>query len=181
MRFRLRNCWGGGFSRKGKRFLTMLRFIWGMVETRFDCPSDIKARFVKMCAERDETPGAMMRNLMRHELKNWSSKKTRLVEVRDEQLLASLRLRVAKLWRDVKTWEDFIDLLARDQLLLKPAGGGLTYYSANNGSRLAKASDVGPSYSDMIRRFKCGFPGHTQPRIVDRVLNRVEEPLLFET
>ena len=150
-----------------------------MVETRFDCPPDIKARFVKMCAERDETPGAMMRYLMRQELKNWSGKKARTDDVRDEQLLASLRLRVAKIWSTSTSWDQFIQMLAQDELTLKPAGGGLSYF-ASNGDRLAKSSDVGPSYSDMIRRFKCGFPGHHMPHIVDRVLLRDQDAVLVD-
>ena len=155
-------------------------FFWGMVETRFDCPPDVKARFVKMCAERGETPGAMMRYLMRQELKSWTGKRARTDEVRDEQLLARLRLRVAKIWSEANTWDHFIQLLAIDELTLKPAGGGLSYYSASNSQRLAKSSDVGPSYSDMIRRFKCGFPGHHMPHIADRVLFRDQEPILVE-
>jgi len=46
-----------------------------MVETRFDCPPDVKNRFLIMSAERGETPGAMMRLLMRQELEGWSEKR----------------------------------------------------------------------------------------------------------
>lgn len=151
-----------------------------MVETRFDCPADIKARFVEMCALRDETPGAMMRLLMRQELKSWAERKARKDEVRDEALLARLRLRVAERWTTAQDWDDFLDRLYRDRLVLKPKGGGLAYFSADTGSRLAKASDVGPSYSDMIRRFRRGFPGHPQPHIAQRVLLREKEPDLID-
>ena len=130
-----------------------------MVETRFDCPADIKARFVEMCAERDETPGAMMRYLMRKEIKDWTGRKARKDEVLDETLLARLRLRVATVWDSAANWDEFLKGLAKDDLALKPAGGGLSYYSCKNGNRMAKASDAGPSYTEMIRRFKSGFPG----------------------
>lgn len=141
-----------------------------MVETRFDCPPDIKSQFIKMCAEREETPGAMMRQLMKTELKRWNERKAKKDEVPDEQLLASLRLRVAKAWKPATSWVELIENLEQDELTLKPAGGGLAICSKSSGQRLAKASDVGPGYLQMIRRFGAGFPGHPQKHLPERVL-----------
>lgn len=133
-----------------------------------------------MCAERDETPGAMMRYLMPQELKAWSGRKARKDEVLDEQLLARLRLRVAASWSKASSWEEFVHSLAKDDLILNPAGGGLCYHSRKDGKRLAKASNAEPSYSEMIRRYKCGFPGHPHPQIAERVLLRDHQLALLD-
>lgn len=137
-----------------------------MVETRFDCPTDIKANFVKMCASRDETPGAMMRLLMKKELKRWNGQRAKRYEVPDEPLLAHLRLRVAGALEISTSWTEFISHLQSDHLILRPAGGGLALHSLGTGKRLAKASDVGPGYSELIRKFKAGFPGHPHVHLV---------------
>lgn len=180
MRCKLRSFWAVGFSRRGNLVLTMSRFCRDMVETRFDCPPEIKNRFIAMCAERDETPGAMMRSLMKQELKSWSERRARKDEVRNEPLLARLRLRVAKSYSSATSWTDFITRLSEDDLELRPMGGGLALFDLISGERLAKASDVGPGYSDMIRRFRSGFPGHHQRQLVERVLTENQTVVLVE-
>ena len=44
-----------------------------------------------------------------------------------------------------------------------PAGGGLNLTDAATGAVLAKASQVGPAYLTLVRRFGAGFPGHPRP------------------
>jgi len=123
-----------------------------------------------MCVARDETPGAMMRLLMKQELKRWHGRRAKRDEVPDEPLLAHLRLRVAAALKISKSWSDYIAHLQADQLLLKPAGGGLALHALGSGNRLSKASDVGPGYCDLIRKFGAGFPGHPHTHLERRIL-----------
>ncbi|MCX7288639.1 MAG: hypothetical protein NTW20_14080 [Rhodobacterales bacterium] len=53
------------------------------------------ARFLTLCRDRDETPGAVLRDLVRLVVKRCASRKARSDEVIDERLLVRLRLLVA--------------------------------------------------------------------------------------
>jgi len=66
-----------------------------MAETLFHCDDLMWARFVALCRARDETPGTVLRDLVRLEVKRGESRKARSDEVIDERLLVRLRLLVA--------------------------------------------------------------------------------------
>jgi hypothetical protein len=66
-----------------------------MAETLFHCDDVLWRRFERLCHDRDETPGAVLRDLVRLEVKRHDSRKARSDEVIDERLLVRLRLLVA--------------------------------------------------------------------------------------
>ena len=53
-----------------------------------------------------------------------------------------------------------------------PAGGGLVLTDLATGKPLAKSSQVGPAYLDLVRRFGAGFPGHPRPGLAVQALAR---------
>jgi hypothetical protein len=67
-----------------------------MAGTLFQCDDILWARFVALCQARDETPGAVLRDLVRLEVKRHDGRKARSDEVIDERLLVRLRLLVAE-------------------------------------------------------------------------------------
>ena len=55
------------------------------------------------------------------------------------------------------------DALSRRGLHFVPSGGGLSLVDGSAGRVLAKSSQVGPAYLDLVRHFGAGFPGHPTP------------------
>jgi hypothetical protein len=139
-----------------------------MAETLFHCDDVLWHRFVAFCRERDETPGAVLRNLVRLDVKRHDSRKARRNEVPDERLLIRLRLLVAEALAVSESWGQ----LQRALLKFAPSGGGLVLTDLADGGTLAKSSQVGPAYLDLVRRFGAGFPGHPLPGLAIRALAR---------
>lgn len=143
-----------------------------MAETLFHCDDVLWRRFELLCRERDETPGAVLRDLVRLEVKRTDSRKARRNEVPDERLLVRLRLLVAEALAVSDSWGELHMALVQRGLKFVPAGGGLVLADADTGNTLAKSSQVGPAYQNLVRRFGAGFPGHPLPGIAIRALAR---------
>lgn len=94
----------------------------------------------------------------------------------DEPLLARLRALVAVALREASSWPQLRLRLAADDLALAPAGGGLELRQVSSGARLCKASDVGPSYSALIRRFGAPYPNHPHAWVANKVLGSSTAP-----
>jgi len=80
----------------------------------------------------------------------------------DERLLARLRSLVAGALEDADDWADAQRALAQHGLAFSPRGRGLVIVD-RSGKTLAKASEVGPSYAALVRRFQRPFPGLGMP------------------
>ena len=77
----------------------------------------------------------------------------------DERLVAPLRALLADDLAYAAGWDDLQARLLRKGYQLREAGGGLALHDAGS-ERLCKGSDLGYSYSRLMRRFKVPFPGH---------------------
>ena len=143
-----------------------------MAETLFRCDDILWARFVALCRDRDETSGAVLRDLLRLEVKRHDSRKARRNGVPDERLLVRLRLLVAEALAVSESWGHLQSALRERGLRYVPAGGGLVLTDLATGRTLAKGSQVGPAYLDLVRRFGTGFPGHPLPGLAIRALAR---------
>lgn len=143
-----------------------------MAETLFQCDDVMWARFVALCRARDETPGAVLRDLVRLEVKRVDSRKARRNEVPDERLLVRLRLLVAEALAASESWGQLQRALGERGLKFTPSGGGLILTDLATGATLAKSSQVGPAYLDLVRRFRSGFPCHPLPGLAIRALAR---------
>ena len=60
--------------------------------------------------------------------------------------------------------------LGEPGLKFTPAGGGLVLTNLATSETLAKSSQVGPAYQDLVRRFGTGFPGRPLPGLAVRAL-----------
>jgi hypothetical protein len=143
-----------------------------MAETLFHCDDVLWRRFELLCRARDETPGAVLRNLVRLEVKRHDSRNARSDEVIDERLLVRLRLLVAEALAGSESWGQLQQALAEHGLKFIPSGGGLLLIDAATGETFAKSSQVGPAYLDLVRRFGAGFPGHPRPGLAVQALAR---------
>jgi hypothetical protein len=147
-----------------------------MAETLFHCDDVLWARFLALCRDRDETPGAVLRDLVRLEVQRCERRKARSDEVIDERLLVRLRLLVAESLVEADDWAGLQAALRSRGLRYEPAGGGLNLLDAESGKPLAKSSEVGPAYLDLVRRFGAGFPGHPRPGLAAQALTRLPPP-----
>jgi hypothetical protein len=141
-----------------------------MAETLFHCDDALWQRFVALCRERDETPGAVLRELVRLEVKRNAARKAKSDEVIDERLLVRLRLLVAEALAEAESWSTLQAALRLRGLRFVASGGGLVLTDLATGKPLAKSSDVGPAYLALVRRFGAGFPGHPRPGLAAQVL-----------
>jgi hypothetical protein len=141
-----------------------------MAETLFLCDDALWRRFLALCRERDETPGAVLRNLVRLEVKRHDSRTARSAEGIDERLLVRLRLLVAEALVGAENWGQLQSALRARGLRFVPSGGGLVLTDLASGKPLAKSSQVGPAYMALVRRFGAGFPGHPNPGLAARAL-----------
>lgn len=78
----------------------------------------------------------------------------------DERLVAPLRALLADDLAYSTGWRDLQQRLQAKGYSLREAGGGLALVRLPSGERVAKASDLGYSYSRLMRRFNAPFPGH---------------------
>ncbi|MFC3088171.1 hypothetical protein [Tabrizicola soli] len=143
-----------------------------MAETLFHCDDLLWARFLALCRARDETPGAMLRDLVRLEVQRNERRNARSDEVIDEPLLVRLRLLVAEALAEAQDWPTLQSALRQRGLRFQPAGGGLNLIDAATGEPLARSSQVGPAYLALVRRFRTGFPGHPRPGLAAQALAR---------
>ncbi len=142
-----------------------------MAETLLHCDDALWQRFLALCRERDETPGAVLRDLVRLEVKRHAGRKARSDEVIDERLLVRLRLLVAEALAGAESWADLHAALDDRGLRFVPSGGGLVMTDLD-GKPLAKSGEVGPPYLTLVHRFQAGFPGHPRPGLAYQALAR---------
>ncbi len=126
----------------------------------FPCDPQLWQRFLAACHSRDESPGAVLCNLVRLEVQRMERRTARRDDVIDEQLLGRLRASVAEALYASHSWGQMQATLRARGLQYVPAGGGLNLIDPETDEVLCKASQVGPGYQDLVRRFGAGFPGH---------------------
>lgn len=148
----------------------------------FPCDPQLWQRFLEACQARDETPGAVLRDLVRLEVQRHSRRAASSDEVIDEQLLGRLRASVAEALVGAKTWDQMQAALHLRGLAYVAAGGGLNLIDSETGEVLCKGSQVVPGYMDLVRRFGKGFSGHKRPGLAALALAAVQPaPSAFRT
>ena len=109
-------------------------------------------RFLDGCVQHGEDPNELVANFVRLKLKNWDKEAKRELAT-DERLLAPLRLLVAGALRASRSWGEIAFRLEAKGLAYALAGGGLILVDVSSGQRLCKASEVGPSYARLTKRY----------------------------
>lgn len=120
-----------------------------------------------LAAEQDISPGQLIRDLLAKEVTR--RRKARPPVRADERLVAPLRARLAPDLAEAPTWPDLALRLAGKGYELREAGGGLALHDRRTGRRICKASELGFSYSRLMRRLDAPFPGHSHTWLFDRM------------
>jgi hypothetical protein len=93
----------------------------------------------------------------------------------DEQLLAPLRARLANDLAYSKSWSELDHRLKEKGYILRVAGGGLALHDWPVDRRICKASELGFSYSALMRRMRTPFPNHPHRWLEHRMLDHPVE------
>ncbi len=116
-----------------------------MAETLFHCDDLLWARFLALSKARGETPGSVLRDLVRLDVQRGGRRKARSAKGIDERLLVRLRLLVAEALVVSESWGQLQKALAERGLAFVPAGGGLNLVDVETSEPLASSSQVGPA------------------------------------
>lgn len=93
-----------------------------------------------------------------------------------QRLLAPVRALLAADLAQATDWEDLQTRLGPHGFILRERGGGLAVYSTSTAAHICKASELGWSYSDLMRRFQQPFPGHSHGWLAQRILKAPPPP-----
>ena len=126
---------------------------------------EMVAALRQLAGDEDTSVGELIRGAIRRDLYRRSRAKT--ARRADERLVAPLRALLADDLAYAAGWDDLQARLARKGYQLREAGGGLALHDAA-GARLCKGSDLGYSYSRLMRRFNTPFPGHSHRYLFHR-------------
>jgi hypothetical protein len=125
------------------------------------------AALERIASDEDVTVGHIIRGAITRDLRRRTEAKTPVRA--DERLVAPLRALLADDFAYAKGWSDLQARLDAKGYRLAEAGGGLILQDRQTGARLCKASELGYSYSALLRRFDCVFPGHSHSAPLRRI------------
>ena len=119
-----------------------------------------------LAREDDISLGQLIRDLLSKEI---SRRRNARPPVRaDEQLVAPLRARLAYDLAHGSSWDDIQSRLRSKGFVLREAGGGLALHKFPTDQRICKASELGFSYSRLLRRLGAAFPGHAHGWVAEK-------------
>lgn len=132
------------------------------------CPIDSQTylALLQIAVSEDSDIPAVMRDAIRRDLFRRTRAKTAVRP--DEQIIAPLRALLADDFAFATGWPDLQSRLGAKGYALREAGAGLALVRLPENRRIAKASDLGYSYSRLMRRFKAPFPGHSHTYLFQR-------------
>lgn len=125
------------------------------------------AALEKIAIEEDVTVGQIIRDALDRDLRRRAQAKTPVRA--DERLVAPLRALLADDFAFARGWADLQARLAAKGYRLAESGGGLILQSHATAERICKASELGYSYSALLRRFDTVFPGHAHSAPLRRI------------
>jgi hypothetical protein len=121
----------------------------------------------RIAREDDVSVGQVVREAIARDIRRRAEAKTPVRA--DERLVAPLRALLADDFAYAQGWADLQARLLAKGYRLAEAGGGLILQSQATSDRICKASELGYSYSALLRRFDCVFPGHSHTAPLRRI------------
>lgn len=138
-----------------------------MEEVRLRLPAETLMALQRIARQEDQTPGQVIRDAISRDLRRRA--RARNPNRGDEQLVAPLRALLADDLAYARSWGDLSARLAAKGFRLQASGGGLALYRIRDNQRLCKSSELGYSYSRLMRRLRAPFPGHPHRYLFDRI------------
>ncbi len=128
---------------------------------------------IDLAAQQDISLGQLVRMALTKEIARANNAKPPVRA--DERLLAPLRARLAHDLAHATNWADLENRLKNKSYILRVAGGGLALHDWPSDRRICKASELGFSYSKLMRRFRTPFPSHPHRWLEHRMLELPED------
>lgn len=125
---------------------------------QFKMHAELKRQIIAIADARDVSVGQILRDLIAKEIDRHHRAKPPVRA--DERLVAPLRVRLAQDLGESENWSEMQSRLRTKGYELRAAGGGLALYTYPSGARVCKASELGFSYSRLMRRMNAPFPDH---------------------
>ena len=133
---------------------------------------------LELAEHRDISLGQLVRDLLAKEIARAANAKPPVRA--DERLVAPLRARLAGDLAHAINWDDLDRRLKHKGYVLRVAGGGLALHDWPDDRRVCKASELGFSYSRLMRRFGSPFPSHPHTWLAHRMLPEDDDGAVFE-
>ena len=121
----------------------------------------------RIASDDDVSVGQIIRDAVNRDIRRRAEAKTPVRA--DERLVAPLRALLAGDFAYARNWGDLQSRLYDKGYRLAESGGGLILQARATGDRICKASELGYSYSALLRRFDCVFPGHAHSAPLRRI------------
>ena len=128
---------------------------------------DLKRAALAIADARDISLGQLIRDLLAREISR--TRAARPPVRADERLVAPLRARLAPDFAHAQDWAALQSRLKQKGYCLQAAGGGLALHDWPGNRRVCKASELGFSYTRLVRRLRAPFPGHTHTCLFERL------------
>ena len=135
--------------------------------------SPLRLAALDLAVKHDISLGQLLRRALAKEIARANNAKPPVRA--DEQLLAPLRARLATDMAHATGWADLDQRLRKKGNILRIAGGGLALHDWPGDRRICKASELGFSYSRLMRRFHAPFPNHPHQWLEHRMLAPLED------
>jgi len=138
-----------------------------MEEITLKVPPEMSAALTRIAQRDDISVGQLIRSSIEKEFYRREKAKTAFMP--DERLVAPLRALLADDFAYANGWVDLAARLHRKGYKVNEAGGGIAVFRLD-GTKVCKGSDLGCSYSKLMKRFNAPFPNHAHRKLRDRVL-----------
>jgi len=140
-----------------------------METVTFKIPKPVLTILTELAAAQDVSLGQIIRSSLHREIGRQTNAKT--PNRADELLVAPIRALLADDFAYSQNWQQLQTRLAKKGYGLREAGGGLILVNCSTNARLCKASELGHAYSQLMRKFKAPFPGHSHHHLYRRVMS----------
>ena len=142
-----------------------------MEDITLKLPPEMIAALARVAAHDDISVGQLIRSSIEKDFYRREKAKTAFKP--DERLVAPLRALLADDFAYANGWADLSARLHRKGYKVDEAGGGIAVFRLD-GTKVCKGSDLGCSYSKLMKRFNAPFPNHAHGRLQNRVLSAPE-------
>jgi hypothetical protein len=144
-------------------------------EVSFSCDAALWKQFLGVCKDKGLEPGALLSEVVGTKVRAFEREKSRGIATKSELWMKRLRGSVETALAQSHDWAGVRLAMDRYGIAYHPSGGGLIIIDSSTGEVLCNASDVGPSYGDLVRKFGAGYPGHPKPWLAEEALAKARQ------
>jgi len=143
-------------------------------EISFSCDAALWKQFIGACKSNGLQPSAVLVEMVGAKVRAFDRQKSRGIATKSDVWMKRLRNSVATALAQSRDWAALRLAMDRYGIAYHPSGAGLIIIDASTGEVLCNASDAGPGYGQLVRRFRKGYPGHPKTWLADEALAKAQ-------